>query len=78
MKLVESCEKKGEHGHRLLRIRNPWGYGESKLKWSEDKDKIDLLEDYMPSIAQYYKKENEERKANGIPEIPPFEIKEDG
>ena len=24
--------------HRMLRIRNPWGYGQWKLKWSEDPD----------------------------------------
>jgi hypothetical protein len=24
--------------HRLVRIRNPWGYGEWKLKWSENPD----------------------------------------
>lgn len=31
--------KKNKHGcHRLLRIRNPWGYGEWKLKWSENEE----------------------------------------
>lgn len=24
--------------HRLLRLRNPWGHGEWRLKWSEDED----------------------------------------
>ena len=26
--------------HRLLKVRNPWGYGEWKLKWSENPDNI--------------------------------------
>ena len=26
--------------HRLLVIKNPWGYGEWKLKWSENPDYI--------------------------------------
>jgi calpain len=31
----EDC-KNYHKSHRLLKIRNPWGYGEWKLKWSEE------------------------------------------
>lgn len=27
--------------HRILRIRNPWGFGEWELKWSEKEDEDD-------------------------------------
>jgi len=40
--------KKNYHGnHRLLRIRNPWGYGEWKLKWSENEEERERLEKYL-------------------------------
>lgn len=36
--------KKNKHGcHRLLRIRNPWGYGEWKLKCKKKKKKIENI-----------------------------------
>ena len=40
--------------HRLLRIKNPWGHGEWKLKWSENSHFKDLILKHMPYITQYY------------------------
>jgi hypothetical protein len=40
--------------HRLLRIRNPWGYGEWQLKWSENPDYREKVDSYMPLINEYY------------------------
>jgi len=47
-----------------MRIRNPWGYGEWMLKWSENPDHIDLLDKWMPWLNAYYDKEIEEAKKN--------------
>lgn len=55
--------------HRLLKIRNPWGYGEWKMKWSENPDYVERLEKFYPQIDAYYKEEI--RKAKEKNEEPP-------
>ncbi len=40
--------KKNSHeNHRILRIRNPWGYGEWFLKWSEKEEFRDRIMDHI-------------------------------
>ena len=46
--------KNSHKSHRLLKIRNPWGYGEWKLKWSEEKDYKDKINKFLPQINKYY------------------------
>lgn len=36
--------------HRLLRIKNPWGHGEWKFKWSESEGYKELLKKYYNKI----------------------------
>jgi len=56
--------------HRFLKIRNPWGYGEWKLKWSENPDYADkYLEKLFPQIEAYY--DAEIKKAVDAGEEPP-------
>jgi hypothetical protein len=43
----QTC-KNYHKSHRLMIIRNPWGFGEWKLKWSENKDYVEKLEKFMP------------------------------
>jgi calpain len=52
--LKDPAMVKPKKTHRLLRIRNPWGEGESKVKWSDDSEEIEkykhLLDAYMNSL----------------------------
>ena len=56
--------------HRLLVIKNPWGYGEWKLKWSENPDYIQKFDDHWDKIEAYYDKAIEDaiNKGNDPPE----------
>lgn len=55
-------DEKEKHGpenkhqnHRLIVLRNPWGFGEWLLKWSETEENDDKkLEKYIPKIAKHY------------------------
>ena len=40
--------------HRILKVRNPWGYGEWKLKWSENPDYSEKLDKFWDKIMEYY------------------------
>ena len=46
--LPDSTTKNLHKSHRILKIRNPWGYGEWKLKWSEDPDNNTKLTKFLP------------------------------
>ena len=49
--------------HRLLKVRNPWGHGEWKLKWSEHPDFIDLkLNKHIDDIRRYERDETDRCK----------------
>lgn len=49
----DSC-KNYHKSHRLLKLMNPWGYGEWKLKWSEEPDQFGKLEKHLAEINNYY------------------------
>ena len=55
--LPDKNSKNYHKSHRLIKIRNPWGYGEWKLKWSEDPNYIEKLDKFLPKIDSYYDKE---------------------
>lgn len=55
--------------HRLVKVRNPWGYGEWKLKWSENPDNIQKLDTFLPQIESY--DASEIKKANDAGIEPP-------
>lgn len=38
-------------------MRNPWGHGEWKLKWSEEKEHSQRLDKYLVKIDAYYDEE---------------------
>lgn len=40
--------------HRILRLRNPWGFGEWMLKWSEQEHYRDRLFEFKDQIDAYY------------------------
>lgn len=52
--------------HRLLKVRNPWGYGEWKLKWSENPDYSDKLDKFWDQIMAYYDKAIADAKKAGV------------
>ncbi|CAK89170.1 unnamed protein product (macronuclear) [Paramecium tetraurelia] len=58
--------------HRLLKIRNPWGYGEWKLKWSETPDYSAKLDKWIDWINDYYQKEIEKAKLEGKEPPEPY------
>ena len=51
--------EKARKTHRMQRVRNPWGRGEWKLKWSDDSEEIDKHED---KIMQYFSTLEEEER----------------
>lgn len=53
---IKDDQSKNYHkSHRLLIIRNPWGYGEWKMKWADGSDKLEqcqgLLEQYQNEVV---------------------------
>lgn len=56
--------------HRLLRIRNPWGFGEWQLKWSENPDNSEKLKANVDAIIKFM----QDKKASGkeVEEYDPF------
>lgn len=72
LKLIAANEKTPNYhnNHRLVRIRNPWGYGEWTMKWSEHPDYRKLVDSHMDSIRKYYIKETE-RFRNELNREPP-------
>jgi len=63
----------------LIRLRNPWGHGEWKLKWSENVQECNKLLEHMPYIENYYEKETERCIKLGIEPPEPYEYgQEDG
>lgn len=52
--LPDPNSKNYHKSHRLLKVRNPWGYGEWKMKWSENPDYAEKLEKFLPQINAYY------------------------
>jgi len=55
--LPDKNSKNYHKSHRLIKVRNPWGYGEWKMKWSEDPNYIEKLDKFLPEIDSYYDKE---------------------
>lgn len=45
--LKDPSSKNSHKSHRLLKIRNPWGYGEWKLKWSEEEEFKDRTQKFV-------------------------------
>ncbi len=39
-----NIEPNSHNNHRMLRLRNPWGYGEWTMKWSEKGEYEEKLE----------------------------------
>jgi hypothetical protein len=59
--------------HRLLKVRNPWGHGEWKLKWSENEEYIELkLRKHEPDIRKYEQEETARCKAEGREPPEPY------
>ena len=46
----KETRKNYHNNHRMLRIRNPWGWGEWTLKWSETSEYRCKLMEFMPMI----------------------------
>ncbi|EAS01497.1 calpain family cysteine protease (macronuclear) [Tetrahymena thermophila SB210] len=51
--------------HRLLCLRNPWGFGEWLLKWSETEEEGKLSR-YEKAISDYFDKKIEVAKSKGL------------
>ena len=49
--------------------RNPWGYGEWQLKWSENPDYTDKVKSYEEEIKKYFDNEKAIALKNG--DYPP-------
>ena len=45
--------------HRMIRVRNPWGFGEWLMKWSEEVDYIDLVKKHLPAINKHVDEVND-------------------
>ena len=72
---IPDPEAKNYHkSHRLLRVRNPWGFGEWQLKWSENPENSDKLTNHLKMIEKFF----DDRKKSGD-EVEPFDpCAEDG
>lgn len=50
-KILDNQMRNERKSHRILMLRNPWGFGEWKLKWSDDSDEVDR---FLPIINKYF------------------------
>ncbi|KAL4472263.1 hypothetical protein ABPG72_011624 [Tetrahymena utriculariae] len=75
----ENHKRENPHqNHRILIVRNPWGYGEWQLKWSENPDYIDKVQQYMPKINKFFDDQETRCKKLGITTPERYEMAEDG
>lgn len=59
--------------HRLIVLRNPWGYGEWKLNWSDNPDYSKKIDEFKGAVDAYY--DAEIKKATDKGEEPPERYK---
>lgn len=59
-------DRNSHKNHRLVCLRNPWGFGEWLLKWSETEDVDDkIIDKYLGKIEEYYNKKIAEAQKKG-------------
>ncbi len=65
LELIKSKQKADTNyhkTHRILRLRNPWGFGEWQLKWSEQEHYRDRLFEFKGQIDKYYAEKQQRAK----------------